>query len=361
MPAVERALTNAFDEEGVAILLGRLDFGGGDVGDTTILLLHIGVVSPVFNSSTPSQGRAPFSLAKASPSTTFQASYDWMMSVDQTPTPLSQGRARAPSQAKTAPDALLLPPSVPHPGPSHRSTVPSAYTQVSQPGTEFTPADSSVIYLGLARRMLHPSHTHSSLAHSISQVISRHSLLAILAAQVAQSQFAWDVTGALNASSQGSCHRLMGPIMPSTRDQHWLSPVGSVGEQPSYEDLLQEVHALHAGRLPSPMPRRDQGTMTTTLFAGNAENTQGTVTPNISEYDPTAINLPFEVRHNLRNGMPHFLQLMFFSLKACKEEAAKPLGCHNRQQCYMGAGGTLKFSVTPHKAPPEDTIKTLES
>ncbi len=140
---------------------------------------------------------------------------------------------------------------------------------------------------------------------------------------------------------------------------------GSQGDRPSYHDLLQEVEDLRAGRQQHAMRQpptypvgHDFDPAVTALFGPGGGEDLGQELVNIPEYDPTVINLPWEVRHNLHHGMRHFPRLTSFSLEACREDAAKPLGPRERQQCFVGAGGTLEFSVPPHKAASEESIKT---
>ncbi|KAK0475506.1 hypothetical protein IW261DRAFT_1645903 [Armillaria novae-zelandiae] len=138
----------------------------------------------------------------------------------------------------------------------------------------------------------------------------------------------------------------------------------SQSERPSYYDLLHEVENLrasHQQRQPTVLPTDCIFDPAVAALFGHATGDNlGQEHTNIPEYDPTIVNLPWEVKHNLRNGMPYFPCLTSFSLEACQEDhaTATPLGPWERQQYFVGAGGTLEFSVSPHKAAPEDSIKT---
>ncbi len=89
---------------------------------------------------------------------------------------------------------------------------------------------------------------------------------------------------------------------------------GSQGDRPSYHDLLQEVEDLQAGHQQHAMRRpptypvgHDFDPAITTLFGPGGGEDLGQELVNVPEYDPTVINLPWEVQHNLRHGMGHFL------------------------------------------------------
>ncbi len=224
--------------------------------------------------------------------------------------------------------------------------------------------DSSIVYLGCTcpppplptttqPSTLHSNRTRPSVASSFTSAIARHSVWTTPAMQVAQGQSARGTSRSMSTSGYGG---RLSSVRHDFPDSARRTPVNHPHEgHPSYEDLLQEVENLRAVRQPA---GSDFDPAVATLFGqeGRALGNHNA----IPTYDPTVINLPWEIKHNLCHGMCHYPRLTSFSLEACREDAAEPLGPRERQQCFVGAGGTLEFSVPPHKAASEETIKTYD-
>ncbi|PBK65265.1 hypothetical protein ARMSODRAFT_961274 [Armillaria solidipes] len=176
--------------------------------------------------------------------------------------------------------------------------------------------------------------------------------------QVAPGQSARSVSRSASTSGYGGRLSSVRRDFPGSAHQ---TPVnGMVHEgRPSYEDLLQEVEGLRSMRQHQPAGSNFDPAVAT-LFGHNGRALVARDHHAVPLYDPTVINLPWEVKHNLRHGMRHYPRLTSFSLEACREDAAKPLGPRERQQCFVGAGGTLEFSVPPHKAASEESVKTYD-
>ncbi|KAK0430328.1 hypothetical protein EV421DRAFT_309894 [Armillaria borealis] len=228
--------------------------------------------------------------------------------------------------------------------------------------------DSSIVYLGCTHppppppsTMTQPSmsnRTRPSLASSFTSAVARRSVWTTPATQVAPGQSARSVSRSVSMSGYGG--RLSSVRRDFPGSAHQTSVNGMVHERrPSYEDLLQEVEDLRSMRQHQPAGSNFDPAVAT-LFGHNGRALVARDHHAVPLYDPTVINLPWEVKHNLRHGMRHYPRLTSFSLEACREDAAKPLGPRERQQCFVGVGGTLKFSVPLHKAASEESVKTYD-